>query len=181
MRNSNLNIDSARYLDREISGAKTEGPDNYEEVLKNLSNKYYKNQLKDIGRETEYTPISNIGVGIPPFSEKRIPSLVAIQEWEGYVTGIGTETFTARLLDLTAGDKTEKEEIEFLISDIREDDFELLKEGAVFRWSIGYLVSGGSKQRTSHIVFRRLPKWSKKDLEKIEQESKEIALKIKWI
>ena len=102
-----------------------------------------------------------------------------LQEWEGYVTAVKGNTFTARLTDLTANATIAEEEADFPIDDIVEEDRELLAVGRVFRWAVGYLLMGGTKWRVSQIVFRRL-RWTKEDLAKAEEEGRELAAKIKW-
>ena len=85
-------------------------------------------------------------------------SLVALQEWEGYVTEISEEGFTARLIDLTADSPYEEEEASIPLAEISEDDAESMRLGSVFRWAIGYERSpSGTKRRVSQIVFRNLP------------------------
>lgn len=110
-----------------------------------------------------------------------IISLQPIQEWEGYVTEIRDDHFIARLTDLTADDETETEVGEFSISDLSTGDGELLCEGAIFRWVIGLQVlRGGTRQRVSQVVFRRLPAWTKNDLFHSEARAAEMTAKIRW-
>jgi hypothetical protein len=109
------------------------------------------------------------------------PTLYTLQEWEGYVVEITEDSFTARLVDITAGGELPDEEADFPISDLSEHDFKLLKPGAVFRWVIGYEKSRtGNKKRFSQLVFRDLPQWTKQELEEIEAHAKTIVSSIKW-
>jgi hypothetical protein len=109
-------------------------------------------------------------------------SLEPLQEWEGYVSEIGEETFTARLLDITLDGKYEEEIADFPISDLSDADRELLKPGAVFRWVIGYQRSiGGTKRRVSQLTFRRLPAWTKKDLSDAARKAGHLSQSIEWI
>ena len=107
-------------------------------------------------------------------------SFIAVQEWEGHVVEVGDETFTARLMDVTAGAETDREEADFLISDVDPSDHDLLLPGAVFRWSIGYLRMGTTKIRGSQIVFRRLPKWQTIDVKQGRKRAQELAAAITW-
>lgn len=89
----------------------------------------------------------------------------ALQEWEGYVTGINDTEFTASLIDITAGALYEKEEADIPIDEISENDVSKIQVGSIFRWVIGYERSAtGTKKRVSHIVFRDLPAITKTDL-----------------
>ena len=106
-------------------------------------------------------------------------SFVAEQEWEGYVTQVMGDEFLAHLIDLSAADI--EEEAVFSIEDVSSIHKELVKEGAIFRWSIGYeRVRGGTKRKVSSIVFRRLPAWSKKDISKSLSEVESFQANIIW-
>lgn len=106
-------------------------------------------------------------------------SFVAEQEWEGYVTSISGEDFSAHLLDLT--NTGVEEEATFSIEEVSNIHRDLIKEGAIFRWSIGYeRGKGGTKKRASSIVFRRLPAWTKRDIAKSLQEAEQYQKNITW-
>lgn len=106
-------------------------------------------------------------------------SFVAEQEWQGYVTSFDDQFFYARLLDLTT--QGVEEDAQFEIEDISTNHRSLLKEGAIFRWSIGYeRLMGGTKRRISSIVFRRLPAWTKKELEESLKEAESLIRDIQW-
>jgi hypothetical protein len=112
---------------------------------------------------------------------KDLASLEPLQEWEGYVISVDPEQFTARLVDVTAGQRVDEEVAEFPLSDLSDDNRVLLKEGAIFRWVIGYLRSpGGNKRRVSEVTFRRLPAWTKKDLESARSKATKLAREIAW-
>lgn len=98
----------------------------------------------------------------------------ALQRWEGVVTTIDEETFVARLTDLTS--ESPDEEVELPLSDIPNDDEDLLGEGAVFYWAIGYRdEASGQRQRVSALRFRRLPVWSTSELRAAQERAVEVA------
>jgi hypothetical protein len=104
-----------------------------------------------------------------------------LQEWEGHVIEVGDKIFTARLIDITAGEHHDREEVELLIDDLTDDDREILAPGRVFRWAIGYQRSrAGSKKRVSQIVFRRLPQWTERELAEAVEEGRQLSAVIKW-
>lgn len=122
-------------------------------------------------------------VSLPKF--KTLPILMEapfarLQEWEGYVQSVSNNEFTASLFDITNKRDIEDEEADFSIDDLTEDDKKLLKPGAVFRWLIGYRSIGGTKERSSKIVFRRLPQWTDSDFEAAEKKADFFARKTKW-
>lgn len=104
---------------------------------------------------------------------------IALQKWEGIVTDIQDDIFIARLFDKT-NDNIE-EEAEILINDLHDDDLKLLKPGAVFYLSLGYIIkSTGQKIRGPIIKFRRIPAWTNKELNAIKMRAKERRTFIEW-
>lgn len=106
-------------------------------------------------------------------------SFVAEQEWEGFVLEINGEDITAHLIDLSQTGVEER--VEFSLNEVSDIHKELVKEGAIFRWSIGYeRVRGGTKRKVSSIIFRRLPAWTKRDLSKSASEVESFQQNIIW-
>ena len=102
---------------------------------------------------------NNIRAAMLARAARRAPtaSLVALQEWEGYVVHMGERNFTALLTDLTAGASSGDEEATIPLAEIAEDDAGRIRLGSVFRLVIGYERSpSGTKKRVSEIVFRDL-------------------------
>jgi hypothetical protein len=113
---------------------------------------------------------------VMPKIQSRKTTFTPLQEWEGYVLEIGKETFTARLIDLTANAEQEEEEADFHILDLSDTDKKVLKPGAIFRWAIGYRrTNSGSKERVSSIVFRRLPAWTDREINENRTKAKLLA------
>lgn len=99
-----------------------------------------------------------------------------LQEWEGYVIRVNQSSFTARLVDLTAGATREEEEADFPLDDLSDSDRTVIRAGSLFRWAIGYRrAPGGSKERVSRIVFRRLPAWTHRELDRNRKDAAEWA------
>lgn len=99
-----------------------------------------------------------------------------LQEWEGYVLSISEDTFTARLVDVTMGRSEEEEEADLPLDDLEDADRSRIRNGAIFRWTIGYQRGpGGTKFRTSCIRFRNIPVWTKKELDKNRREAADWA------
>jgi hypothetical protein len=98
----------------------------------------------------------------------------ALQRWEGVVLECRDESFLARLTDLT--EEGPAEEVELPLSDVPREDLDLVELGAVFYWSIGYRDEvGGGRWRSSTLRFRRLPLWSKQELEAAAERAADIA------
>ena len=106
----------------------------------------------------------------PELTRPPAATLHAFQEWEGHVVEVGTTSFMARLVDLTAGSTYEQEEADIPLADLSDEDSAKIQVGRVFRWVIGYERSAtGTKKRVSQIVFRDLPTITKSDLKNGEK------------
>jgi hypothetical protein len=111
----------------------------------------------------------------PVFRKPPVPRefFYAIQRWEGYVITVGEETFVARLVDLAGG--LPEEEAEFYLDDVSDGDLELVRPGNVFYWSLGYRISATrQRSKVSLLRFRRLPRWSSRDVERVKVESERL-------
>lgn len=120
-----------------------------------------------------------------PLIERRrsvqLPSFHALQEWEGVVSAISSTTMIADLVDLSAGNQQATEQVEIDLDELSHEDRDNLRLGAVFRWAIGYVTKAGTpKQRTSQIVFRQLPVWSRADIDVANSRAAERQRNIRW-
>lgn len=98
---------------------------------------------------------------------------VSLKKWRGVVTELSDETFWAKLVDIQQD--TPDEEAEIYRSELSEEDKKMLAIGAVFYWSIGYHTTEyGQRKRESIIRFRRLPVWSRRELERIRNRAQKF-------
>jgi len=106
-------------------------------------------------------------------ASKRSHSQV-LQQWEGVVTSIRDGEITCRLRDLIQRDSPE-ERATISLDEVADADRPLVEIGAVFYWSIGYQIEPhGTKRLASTVRFRRLPVWTQRDLQRVEQEAREF-------
>jgi hypothetical protein len=118
---------------------------------------------------TTLTLVATAGVDRRPTQRQ-----IVLHHWECTVVSVGEASFTATLRSLRDPSDTEKE-AEIPTDEITPDDLELLQRGAVFYWTIGYDVSpGGTRRRSSQVKFRRLPAWTKKDIERVRVQGSEL-------
>jgi hypothetical protein len=90
-------------------------------------------------------------------------------QWEGTVVKVTGDKFVARLTDLNGAESPEKRAT-ISIDQISESDQMLVLAGAVFYWTIGYRVEEhGQKSLVSTIRFRRLPTWTRSEIERAKQ------------
>lgn len=91
------------------------------------------------------------------------------QKWEGHVLEVLKGSFKARLYGIRSTFGQLGQQItEFEFEEIDEADRELIKPGAIFYWTIGYLHPG--TQLISRIRFLRQPPLSNEEWDSIEQE-----------
>lgn len=118
--------------------------------------------------------IKNTGVVRVPERVIEFPREIKLQEWEGQVQFVGDRHFTARLLDITAGDDAETEEADFPVDDLTESDRSLLIPGAVFRWVIGHRYIRGQKERFARVIIRKLPIWTDTEIKAADKKADEL-------
>lgn len=109
-----------------------------------------------------------------PFPSVSHANIHVHQEWEGYVIEIGSRDFTARLIDMTAGDSFDQYCAIIPLSLISESDQKFLQIGKIFRWIIGHECSrNGDRRRVSRIHFLDI-KLTQEDLERGEKWADDI-------
>jgi hypothetical protein len=119
-------------------------------------------------RETDPTELpaqrpaqSNV-VSLPqfePLTYRPSEFFAAVQEWEGTVTAVHEEFFTADLYDVQSGQKEPSELGIISYDDIDPEDRDRVVEGAIFRWLIGHSrTRSGKSSRKWVIYFRRVSK-----------------------
>jgi len=162
-----------------------------EPVLLDIANAYRRRQERPEDGLPVPNPTGIFQPDLPIQDIERLPSVEdtgklpkssydPLQEWEGYVLDINSDSFTATLYDVTVDRGLADEEAEFPLDELSESDKHLLKPGAVFRWLIGYRIKASGKERTSRLVFRDLPRWTKNDYIRLEGKAQEISNSLTW-
>ncbi len=104
-----------------------------------------------------------------------VRNFTMLQQWEGRVISVSEDSFIAIISNRT-NPQNSQEEIEIELSEIPHDDTNLISPGAFFYWSIGYEDGSGiPRQRVSRIRFRRLPNWTKREINLAKQQSKRFS------
>ncbi|WP_155942703.1 hypothetical protein [Pseudoxanthomonas suwonensis] len=101
-----------------------------------------------------------------------VVSGVDVQFWEGIVLDVEDDEITVRLTDKTSGQPDC--EASLSLSEVDEEDRDLVREGAVFYWHVGYEMRPSGRKRSSMIRFRRMPAWTKTDLKRVENRADEL-------
>jgi len=105
-----------------------------------------------------YRPEENAFFPVPefrPLPAKAEQVFAAAKEWEGFVQEVGNSHFTAELKELRGKGGEVADTAEIPIGDIPTADRKLLREGAVFRYLVGYAKSNKGVTRKRHVYFRR--------------------------
>jgi hypothetical protein len=90
-----------------------------------------------------------------PVQSRKVASFSVAKEWEGSVDAIGISHFTAQLRE-TRGADDATDFAELPIADIPPLDRDRLREGAIFRYLIGYAQdSHGTVTRKRLVYFRK--------------------------
>jgi len=135
-------------------------------------------QITEVDHTRINLPTKRLAVPIEPRSR-----LIPLQTWEGYVEAVDepNKLIRVRLCDLEKTGTSDEEIAEISFDEIYQDDLELVRPGAVFRWIIGYREQPfGRRERVSSFVFRRLPSWTESDLESAQKKCEELARAIRW-
>lgn len=102
-------------------------------------------------------------------------SFQLLQQWEGQVKQVTSESFVAIVSDLTNPSNAE-EEVELGLEDVAPDDMRLLRPGSLFYWAVGYEDGRGvPRQRVSRIRFRRLPGLTTRDVARAKEKAQKFA------
>jgi hypothetical protein len=139
-------------------------------------------QITDFSAHVGHAPdLDNEPPAFHPARLRPRSNLIPLQEWEGHVIDVSKNGFSARLVDLTHQADIATEEADFDLDEVSDSDLNLLREGAVFRWTIGYETApSGSKKRVSQLVFRRLPKWTSKEIAQADRDAETLMKGINW-
>ncbi len=101
-----------------------------------------------------------------------------LESWEGTVTSVLDDGFVATITSSING---MPEEAEFDLDEITEFDRDLLAPGAVFYWTIGYRRTFGEPlRRTSTLMFRRLPAYSRRSLTEAREAARQLKERLGW-
>jgi hypothetical protein len=125
----------------------------------------------------EQVPILPLSLQVPTItgSQRGITSTL-LAEWQGCVTSIDSDSFTAELHGLVGiGVAGAVELAEIPVSDVRFEDKTLFREGAFFRLCISYEKSPtGNLRRYTEVIFRRLPAYTQRELEEAREDAQEF-------
>lgn len=102
-----------------------------------------------------------------------------VRNWEGVVTAVDHSVFYGAVRDTSDIVQVPEDELEIEFDSVAEGDRDLVREGAVFYFTVGNRrVRGGSREISTRIVFRRMPRWSLRDIERAESATTDLYEKL---
>ncbi len=105
--------------------------------------------------------------------------LEVLDNWEGVVTAVEGDSFFASMRRTNSKIKRAEDEFEINIDNVARGDRELVHVGAVFYLTVGTRhPHGEGPQKTTLIIFRRMPRWSSRDIARAEAASTELWEKL---
>ena len=88
---------------------------------------------------------------------------IILQKWEGVVLERDETKFSGHLYEGNEDFPLKCAEID--LEELAVEDRDLVTPGAPFVWTIGYRIRHGTRTRFSEIYFRRLPRWTKEEID----------------
>lgn len=111
---------------------------------------------------------------MPVIVSKKVSRLQTRQLWEGTVSDVTADTFTARLIDKTNPENPEETAV-FELSEISPEERIFVNPGSPFYLVIGSeRTPAGQIKGVSMLHFRRLPGWSRSSLSEIATKAKQL-------
>jgi hypothetical protein len=103
---------------------------------------------------------------------------VLLQKWDGFVLKADAEKFSVWLID-SAGERKPHQAL-FSRTELSQEQQALIQEGALLVWMIGLRQIGTRRRRESEIYIRRLPAWTKAEIEAAKARAGELHARIDW-
>lgn len=105
---------------------------------------------------------------LPPSHE----NFITLAKWRGRILEANGSTFRALLFPVVGEESQTMAEIH--VENIDREDRHLIRNGAAFYWSVGYLDRPSGRIQASYIRFTRVPPWSSRDLAEAESRAREL-------
>lgn len=102
-----------------------------------------------------------------------------INKWQGVIIDVDQNNFTAKLFDLKEMGTYEIAEFSIL-DDVSIEDRDLIKEGAVFYWFVGYVSDRGTMYKQSEVRFKRVASISVEEIDQISDSVREKYKDVFW-
>lgn len=98
----------------------------------------------------------------------KLPRVELLEHFEGTVIGVRGQDLIARIRSLRDADCPERR-LALDLCSVADDDRPLVLPGAVFYWAVGFRTESGTKFGFSTVKFRRLPAWTRGEVERVRE------------
>jgi len=177
-------MDNSRTLDSLTKGnwveenilTREELDDENLDIYSNVIDEYYR-KIVPLKKETNHIDKNDLNNAVPVLDFPHYSKLFdkvntkkyykRVQNWKGLVTEIHSNSFKAKLFDLSHGGTNEIGE--FDLEEVSPSDLNLLQKGSIFYWSVGRYMENGQSVNRSDIRFQRLITLDEDDIEDIKQ------------
>lgn len=103
------------------------------------------------------------------------PRFTPNYEWEGYVVSVDRTKFIVNLSDVRGGEGIVTDQAEFDLTELPEADQRRIEPGSIVRWLVGLEIKpNDQRQRVSRVHLRRLPVFTKHDVDRALEEAMNI-------
>lgn len=102
---------------------------------------------------------------------------VSLEDWEGIVQEVSADrtTFRSGLINLLSRESIDTDEAVFSLDDVQPFQRDLVQPGAFFQWSVGWRFIGRSREKSSRLNFRRLPAWTRAELQGLDKRAADFV------
>ena len=123
---------------------------------------------------SEPTPVS---IFHPPLFEDYRTAIV--QLWEGRVVNLDQDSKVMQVILQSKVGDLEDHSAEISLEWVAPQDLELVRPGAIFYWTIYKETKRGSIINSQELRFRRLPSWSKPEIDRIHATAATLAKRLR--
>ncbi|NNF95572.1 MAG: hypothetical protein HKM94_01435 [Halobacteria archaeon] len=114
-----------------------------------------------------------------PDPERQRERFEVLDSWEGVVTEVERNCFFASMRRTNSKIERAEAEFEIDIDNVAKGDRELVQNGSVFYLTVGISYPRGQgPQKTTRLIFRRMPRWSSRDIARAEAAATELWEKL---
>ena len=119
-------------------------------------------------------PVTDLQVRTTPSSTGQVV------EWEGVVESVEKNHFNCRLRVVKGSDVDFDEFTSFPMDEVDRGDLALVQPGALFRFVLGLQAIAGTRQHFFRIIFRRMPAWNRRSIDRAHSKFEELVQSISW-
>lgn len=115
----------------------------------------------------------------PPPLQRERERFEVLDNWEGVVKAVEGDFFFASMRHTNSEIERAEDEFEVHIDNVARGDRELVRIGAIFYLTVGIRhPRGEGPQKTTQLIFRRMPRWSSRDIARAEAAATELWEKL---